>query len=96
MHVDENFMREVGLSEMPEAEKRAFMAHAEEELEVRVGQGVGAGLTNEQMEEFEQLAGTEAAAEWLERNAPDFREVVARVFKNFKEELIREREAILA
>ncbi len=96
MHVDEKFMREVGLGEMPEDEKRAFMEHAEEELEVRVGQGVGASLTNEQMDEFEQIAGTDAAADWLERNAPDFRETVARVFYNFKDEIRRERDAILA
>ena len=96
MHVDEEFMREVGLEGMPEDEKRAFMEHAEEELEVRVGQGVGAGLTDAQMDEFEQIAGTTEVAAWLERNAPDFRETVARVFRNFKDELIRERESILA
>lgn len=96
MHIDEEFMREVGLAEMPEEEKRAFMEHAEEELEVRVGQGVGADLTNEQMDEFEQIAGTEAATQWLEQNAPNFRETVARVFQSFKDELKRERDSILA
>lgn len=96
MHVDEAFMHDVGLGDMPDDEKRAFMEHAEEELEVRVGQGVGASLTDEQMDEFEQIAGTDEAAQWLERNAPDFRETVARVFQSFKEELRREREAILA
>lgn len=96
MHVDEAFMHEVGLGEMPEEEKRAFMEHAEEELEVRVGQGVGASLTDEQMDEFERVAGTDEAAQWLERNVPDFRETVAQVFRSFKEELKRERDAILA
>ena len=96
MHFDDKFMREVGLGDMPEDEKRAFMEHAEEELEVRVGQGVGAGLTDAQMDEFEQVAGTDAAAAWLEQNAPDFRETVARIFYSFKEEIIREKDAILA
>ena len=41
MRVDEQFMEEVGLGAMPEAEKQEFMKHAQEELEVRVGQGIG-------------------------------------------------------
>ena len=34
--IDERFMMEVGLGEMPAAEKQAFMEQATEELEVRV------------------------------------------------------------
>ena len=44
IRVDEDFMTEVGLTEMPAAEKQAFMDHAEEELEVRVGQKIQPGF----------------------------------------------------
>ncbi len=95
MRIDEEFMEEVGLGAMPEDEKQAFMQHAEEELEVRVGQGVGADLTDEQMQEFDQITDLDEAIGWLEQNAPDFRQTVARIYENFKQELINERQSIL-
>lgn len=88
-------MREVGLDQMPAAEKQAFMEHANEELEVRVGQSVGAYLTDEQIDEFEQIAEPVRAAEWLDRYVPNFREVVSSVFQNFKRELKAEQQKIL-
>lgn len=95
MRIDDEFMKEVGLAEMPEAEKQEFMKHAQEELEVRVGQGIGAGMTDEQMEEFEAITDLDAAAAWLDQNAPDFRETAAHVYETFKQELIAERQNIL-
>lgn len=96
IQVDDDFMAEVGLTEMPEAEKQAFMEHAEEELEVRVGREIGAKLSDAQLTEFEQIADTPEAAGWLERNVPDFREVALRVFQAFKDELVSEKQEILA
>lgn len=95
MQIDEEFMEEVGLSEMPEAEKQAFIQHAEEELEVRVGQGVGAELSDEQLVEFDQIQDAAEARTWLEQNVPNFREIVAHIYNNFKQELIGERQKIL-
>lgn len=94
--IDDKFMAEVGLADMPDAEKSAFIEHATEELEVRVGQRISAGLNSEQLTEFEQIEGSDAVASWLERNAPNFREVVAQVFQEFKQELMAERQEILA
>lgn len=96
MWIDDQFMNDVGLADMPEDEKRAFMAHAEEELEVRVGQSIGAELSDAQMDEFEQLTDDRAATAWLEQNAPNFRETVARVFQAFKRELQGERQQIIS
>ncbi len=96
MRVDDKFMEEVGLGNMPAEEKQAFMQHAEEELEVRVGQGVGASLTDEQMSEFEQIEDLSMAADWLEQNAPNFREIVAKVYQAFKQEIIAEQQNILS
>ncbi len=95
MRIDEQFMREVGLDQMPAAEKQAFMAHAQEELEVRVGQNIGAYLTDEQVEEFEQITEPTQAAVWLEQYVPNFREVVSMIFQSFKEELRAERQKIM-
>lgn len=96
MWIDNQFMDEIGLADMPETEKRAFMAHAEEELEVRVGQSIGAELSDAQMDEFEQITDDGIAAAWLEQNAPNFRETVAQVFLAFKRELQSERQQIMS
>ncbi len=95
MRIDEQFMKEVGLDKMPAEEKQAFMDHAEEELEVRVGQSVGAHLSAAQMDEFEQIDDIQAATAWLERNVPNFREIVKTVYDGFRQELIAERDSIL-
>lgn len=96
MRVDENFMAEVGLSEMPTAEALAFMEHAEEELEVRVGQEISAELSNVQLNEFAGISDKQVARAWLEENVPDFREKVAKVFEGFKQEIAAQKQQILA
>lgn len=96
IRVDEDFMTEVGLAEMPTTEKQAFMNHAEEELEVRVGQKISAGLSAKQIDEFSRIQDDDAATlSWLERNVPNFREIVMQVFQAFKQELTAERQTIL-
>ena len=93
--VDDAFMAEVGLSNMPEDDKRAFMDHAREELEVRVGRTVSEALTDEQLNEFSGLSDAFDVANWLEQNIPDYREIVKRIFDEFKQEIMSERQAIV-
>lgn len=95
MRIDDQFMAEVGLDAMPENEKKAFMQHAEEELEVRVGHGVSTNLTDAQLMEFDQISDLDAAETWLSQNIPNFREIVEDIYRKFKEEIISERNAIL-
>lgn len=80
-------MREVGLENMPPEEKADFMRDAEEELEVRIGQKIGGGMTEAQLSEFEAMTDAVMAAEWLEENAPDYREVAEGIFEEFKAEI---------
>ena len=94
--IDEQFMAEVGLGEMPAAEKQAFMEQATEELEVRVGRQISAGLSMEQMREFEQIEDSAEITNWLNQNVPNFREEVMQVLMNFKQELMQNRQQILA
>ena len=93
--IDERFMTEVGLSEMPAAEKQAFMEQATEELEVRVGRQISAGLTPEKMQEFEQIEDSAEISRWLNQNAPNFREEVMQVLAKFKQEILAQRQQIL-
>lgn len=96
MRVDEEFMAEVGLAEMPTAEAMAFMEHANEELEVRVGREISAGLSDGQLTEFANIDDKQVARTWLEENVPNFREIVTSVFEGFKQEVAAQSQQILA
>lgn len=93
IQIDDDFMREVGLDGMPAEEKAAFMRDAEEELEVRIGQRIGGEMTEAQLDEFEAMNDAVMAAEWLEENAPDYREVAEGIFEEFKAEIRAEQAA---
>lgn len=95
IRVDEDFMAEVGLTEMSAEEKAAFMNHAQEELEVRVGQVMSDKLSEEQLDEFSKIDDPQVAAGWLGERVPDFREIVAGIFEDFKKEIASERGDIL-
>lgn len=96
MQIDEQFMTEVGLGAMPAAEKQAFIDHATEELEVRIGRKIGSKFTPKQLQEFDRSASDGTLGSWLAKNIPDYREQVAHIFQDFKHEIQSEREAILA
>ena len=96
MEVDEGFLREVGLSAMPEEQRQAFLDYVQEELEVRVGEEIAAGMTEEKMREFEEAANDEETKAWLEKNKPNYRELVAKTVEELKEEISRNKEKILA
>lgn len=53
--IDDKFLNEMGLAEMPAEQKEAFLKHTQEELEVRVGEEMSRGMTVEQLEEFEGI-----------------------------------------
>lgn len=55
MKFDENFLAEVGLSNLSPDRKEAFLAQAQEELELRVGEKMTEGMSDSQIEEFEGI-----------------------------------------
>ena len=95
MEFNENFLKEVGLIAMPEDQKRAFLEYAQEELEVRVGEEIAAGMTEEKMREFEAAETPEETQRWLEENKPNYRELVDKTVRELKDEITRNRDKIL-
>ena len=87
MEFDEQFLQEMGLSAMPEQEKQAFLDYVQEELEVRIGERISKGLTEVQLNEFDMITDPAEAARWLEKNRPDYREIVTRTINEMKEEI---------
>ena len=96
MKFDEKFLQEMGLSAMPADKKQDFLNYVQEELEVRIGERISKGLTDEQLQEFDSLLGTEEAAKWLQKNRPDYREIVERSIQEMKDAISKNRAKLLA
>ena len=95
MQFDEKFLQEVGLSAMPENQKQAFLRYVQEELEVRIGERISKGLTEVQLNEFDMITDQTEAAKWLEKNRPDYREIVTRTIAEMKEEIRANRDKLI-
>ncbi len=87
MEFDDKFLQEMGLSAMPEQEKQDFLNYVQEELEVRIGERISKGLTEAQLNEFDTITTQTEAAAWLEKNRPDYREIVTRTIEELKAEI---------
>lgn len=53
--VDDRFLAEVGLQNLPEPQRTAFITEIQGELENRVGEKMSEGMTPEQLEEFDGI-----------------------------------------
>lgn len=73
--LDENFLMQVGLGEMPKDQIKPFLQHIYEELELRVGTRLSEGLSDMQLEEFEAIIEhkMDIVRSWLQINAPDYK-----------------------
>lgn len=96
MEIDEKFLADMGLSAMPEDQKKDFLAYVQEELEIRIGERISRGLTETQLNEFDMITDPVEAAKWLEANRPDYREIVSRTIAEMKEEIRANRAKLLA
>ncbi len=72
--LDDKFLADIGLNELPEEQKKAFLQHIYDELELRVGTKLSDGMSDEQLEEFESIIDRkdEVIRTWLEQHAPDY------------------------
>jgi hypothetical protein len=137
--LDDKFLQELGLDQLPEDQKQAFKEHIYNELELRVGVRLSEGLSEDQLAEFEsfvdrneekvkswvaanvpnfasdpaytqlkagnqnsarplsdvELLSEYASLKWLAMNRPNYREVVAQVLEELKQEIKNNRDVIL-
>ncbi len=88
--LDDDLLKELGLDGMPPEEKKKFLAHIYETLEMRVGMKLAEQMSDAQLTEFEQFIdrNDEAGAlKWLETNFPNYKDVVASEFEKLKAEV---------
>ena len=72
--LDDKFLADIGLGDMPEDQKQAFLRHIYEELELRVGTRLSEGLSDQQLEEFEKIIDKDEAVvdNWLAVHVQDY------------------------
>jgi hypothetical protein len=88
--LDDNLLRELGLGDLPAAEKNKMLAHIYETLELRVGMRLADQMSDAQLDEFEGFIdrNDEAGAlKWLETNFPHYKDVVAEELEKLKNEI---------
>lgn len=134
--LDDQFLADVGLGNLPDEQKKPFLQHTYEQLEYTVGIRLSEGMSDAQLKEFESIIDRKddvitqwlaqhapayqseemfqriaaasglpadhpnlraeyAATKWLEVNRPDYRDVVAATLEEIKQEIIRNRDAII-
>lgn len=72
--LDDNFLNDLGLGALPEEQKKAFLQHIYDELELRVGTKLSEGLDEMQLQQFEAFVDRdeEKVRDWFEKNLPDY------------------------
>ena len=72
--LDEQFLKDLGLDQLPEDQKQAFLDHIYSELELRVGVRLSDGLSDDQLKEFESFVDRDdqKVQDWVAANAPNY------------------------
>ena len=136
MQFDDEFLAEVGLSNLPPEQKEPFLKQAREELELRVGEKMSRGLSDAQITEFEgimkndqqvikkvvselgsdfredpiyrkllernnltegtwEVIGEYLSIKWIQKNRPDYHDIVKSTLDELKAELKADSSKIL-
>ena len=59
---NDEFLKSVGLEELPENQRQDFLEYAQEQFETRIGEVMMNKLTKEQQEEFDKISTDDAGA----------------------------------
>lgn len=72
--LDDKFLADIGLDNLPEEQKKPFLQHIYEQLEYKVGIKLSDGMTDEQLTEFEAIIDRkeETVTAWLSEHVPNF------------------------
>lgn len=74
--LDEKFLKELGLDQLPEEQRKPFLQHIYSELELRVGERLSQGMSEAQLDEFANIIDkTPGAVEgFLAKYAPNYQQ----------------------
>lgn len=74
--LDDKFLQDVGLSDLPEDQKKEFLQHIYSELELRVGTKLSEGMNEQQLAEFEAFVDQDEqkVVSWFEKYLPNYQQ----------------------
>lgn len=72
--LDDKFLQDLGLDQLPEEQRQAFLQHIYNELELRVGTELSDGMSDAQLEEFEAIIdkNEEVIGNWITQYVPNY------------------------
>lgn len=72
--LDDNFLQDLGLGALPDEQKKAFLQHIYEQLELSVGTKLSEGLAEPQMQQFEAFVdqNEDKVRDWFADNMPGY------------------------
>jgi len=72
--LDDQFLTDIGLADLPEEQKKPFLQHVYDQLEYRVGVRLSEGMTDAQLEEFEAIIDRkeDVVNTWIQTHAPGY------------------------
>lgn len=72
--LDDQFLTDIGLNDLPEDQRKPFLQHVYDQLEYRVGVRLSEGMSDAQLEEFEAIIDKkqEVVDAWIGQNAPAY------------------------
>ncbi len=72
--LDDKFLADIGLAELPEEQKKPFLQHVYDQLQYKVGITLSEGMSDEQLQEFEAIIDRQDGAvdAWIAQNKPDY------------------------
>lgn len=72
--LDDNFLQELGLGQLPPEQRKAFLEHIYSQLELRVGTKLSEGLSEAQLGEFESFVDRDAekVRAWIAAHTPAY------------------------
>ncbi len=72
--LDEKFLADLGLGDLPEEQRKPFLQHVYNQLQKRVGEILSDGMSDEQLQEFEAIIDRHDGAvdTWVDQYRPDY------------------------
>ncbi len=72
--LDDKFLEDLGLGALPAGQKQAFLQHIYSELEMRVGEKLTEGMSDELLDEFGYFVdmNEDGMKKWFAENLPDY------------------------
>ncbi len=72
--LDDQFLSDIGLADLPEEQKKPFLQHVYDQLEYRVGVRLSEGMSDAQLEEFEAIIDRkeDVVNSWIQAHAPGY------------------------